>query len=250
MEALDREITAGSAMFPDTGDIVSDMRATITQVARIQADPNFGPPLAALIAEAQLDRDGGPKLLERLFKPRRAPIVERLRRAQERGELPTSVEAENILEVIFGALYHRLLLRSGPLDAMYAGFISISSSPDVQRQGRAGDRLPCHDDPASHLHAACLGAVDRVLRGSGDRAGGVRQALQPGDISSRGVPRPFQAEPGPSPNAPATWRHAVDGAVQHVAVSGALSNLLGYLAEPPVPAAIWDGSRLQRIKMI
>lgn len=135
MEALDREMTAGSAMFPDTGDIVSDMRATITQVATIQADPNFGPPLAALIAEAQLDRDGGPKLLERLFKPRRAPIVERLRRAQERGELPTSVDAENILEVIFGALYHRLLLRSGPLDATYAGFIV-----DIVFAGRATAR--------------------------------------------------------------------------------------------------------------
>lgn len=122
-EALDREMTAGSATFPDTGDIVHDMCATVTEVVRIQADPDFGPPLAALIAEAQLDPNGGPLLLERLFKPRRAPIVERLRRAQDRGELPTSLDVEQVLEVIFGALYHRLLLRSGPLDGAYAAFI-------------------------------------------------------------------------------------------------------------------------------
>ena len=123
MEALDREMTAGAAMFPDTGDLVADMRATVTEVARIQADPDFGPPLAALIAEAQLDQAGGPELLERLFKPRRAPIIQRLRRAQLRGELPESLDPEHILEVIFGALYHRLLLRSGPLDASYAAFV-------------------------------------------------------------------------------------------------------------------------------
>ena len=131
-EALDREMTAGSAMFPDTGDILADMRATITEVVAIQADPDFGPPLAALIAEAQLEPGGGPLLLERLFKPRRTPIVERLRGAQQRGELPASFDVEEILEVIFGALYHRLLLRSGPLDAAYAAFVV-----DVVFGGRA-----------------------------------------------------------------------------------------------------------------
>jgi len=31
---------------------------------------------------------------------------------------------EAVLEVIFGALFHRLLLRSGPLDAAYASFVA------------------------------------------------------------------------------------------------------------------------------
>jgi AcrR family transcriptional regulator len=135
-EALDREMKAGAAMFPDTGDLVADMRATVTEVVAIQADPAFGPPLAALIAEAQLEPDGGPELLERLFMPRRAPIVERLHRAQERGELPASLDVEEVLEVIFGALYHRLLLRSGPLDAAYADFVV-----DIVFAGRASASL-------------------------------------------------------------------------------------------------------------
>jgi AcrR family transcriptional regulator len=135
-EALDREMKAGAAMFPDTGDLVADMRATVTEVVAIQADPAFGPPLAALIAEAQLEPDGGPKLLERLFMPRRAPIVERLLRAQERGELPASLDVKEVLEVIFGALYHRLLLRSGPLDASYADFVV-----DIVFAGRASATL-------------------------------------------------------------------------------------------------------------
>ena len=135
MDALDREM--GSAVFGDSGDLVADMRAAITTVIRIQADPRFGPPLAALIAEAQLSPNGGAMLLERLFKPRRAPIAERLRTAQERGELPSSVSVESLLEVMFGALYHRLLLGSGPLDAAYAELVV-----DVVFAGRATARMP------------------------------------------------------------------------------------------------------------
>ena len=122
LEALDRE-AAGWAAFPDTGDLVADMRTTIKDVVRFQANPNFGPPFAALIAEAQQDPAIGPLLLERFFRPRRAPIVERLRRAQEVGQLPETLDVEAVLEVIFGALFHRMLLRSGPLDAAYASFV-------------------------------------------------------------------------------------------------------------------------------
>jgi AcrR family transcriptional regulator len=122
LEALDREAT-GWAAFPDTGDLVADMRTTINDVVRFQADLHLGPPVAALIAEAQQDPSIGPLLLERFFGPRRAPIVERLWRAQQAGELPDTLDVEAVLEVVFGALFHRLLLRSGPLDGAYASFV-------------------------------------------------------------------------------------------------------------------------------
>jgi AcrR family transcriptional regulator len=122
LEALDRE-AVGAAVFPDTGDLVADMRTTVTDVVRFQSNPALGPPFAALIAEAQQDPAIGPLLLEHFIGPRRAPIVERLRRAQHAGELPETLNVEAVLEVIFGALFHRLLLRSGPLDAAYASFV-------------------------------------------------------------------------------------------------------------------------------
>jgi AcrR family transcriptional regulator len=122
LEALDREASV-AAEFPDTGDLVADMRATINDVVRFQSDPDFGPAFAALIAEAQQDPAIGPLLHERFFRPRRAPIVERLRRAQQVGQLPETLDVEAVLEVVFGALFHRLLLRSGPLDSAYAAFV-------------------------------------------------------------------------------------------------------------------------------
>lgn len=122
LEALDRE-AAVAAAFPDTGDLVADMRTTINDVVRFQANPDFGPPFAALIAEAQQDPALGHLLLERFIKPRRAPIVQRLQRAQQAGQLPQALNVDAVLEVIFGALFHRLLLPSGPLDAAYANFV-------------------------------------------------------------------------------------------------------------------------------
>lgn len=122
LEALDREAAAVTA-FPDTGDLVTDMRTTFNDIIRFHASPDTGPALAALIAETQQDPALGPLLLEHLFKPRRAPIVQRLRQAQRAGQLPETLDVDAVLEVIFGALFHRLLLRSGPLDAAYANFV-------------------------------------------------------------------------------------------------------------------------------
>jgi len=122
LEAIDLE-AASAAAFPDTGDLVADMRTTISDVVRFQSNPNFGQAFAALIAEAQHDPTIGPLLHERFFRPRRAPIVARLRRAQEVGQLSETLDVEAVLEVVFGALFHRLLLRSGPLDAEYASFV-------------------------------------------------------------------------------------------------------------------------------
>lgn len=122
LEALEQEV-AGSATVPDTGDVVADMRTVVGNLVRRHADPNFGPHVAALIAESQQDRALGLDALERFVRGRRAPLVERLRRAQQLGQLPGSLDPEAILEVVFGALYHRLLLRSGPLDAAYGSFV-------------------------------------------------------------------------------------------------------------------------------
>lgn len=122
LEALEREAT-DVAIYPDTDDLLADVRTTIIQVARFHANPNLGPLLAALIAEAQQDPSMAPMLLERFMRPRRAPIVDRLRRAQEAGQLPQTVDVEAVIEVIFGALFHRLLLRSGPIDDTYATYV-------------------------------------------------------------------------------------------------------------------------------
>jgi len=143
LEALEREV-AESVTIPDTGDVVADMRIVVGNLIRRHADPNFGPHVAALIAESQQDPALARDALERFVKGRRAPLAERLRRAQQLGQLPASLDPEAMLEVVFGALYHRLLLRSGPLDAAYGSFVV-----DVVFTGAAARLDPATD--GSHL---------------------------------------------------------------------------------------------------
>ena len=112
---------------PDTGEVVDDVRTLITRVVDLFADPDFGPHLSALIGEAQYDRHVRSALLEDFIKPRRAPVVQRLKTAQQQGQLDLSVDPEALLEVTFGALYHRLLLRNAPLDKSYAAHVPTRS---------------------------------------------------------------------------------------------------------------------------
>jgi AcrR family transcriptional regulator len=120
LEALDHQAATDAASFPDTDDLLDDLCTMVTIVARLQARETFRPHLTALLGESQHDPELRTALLERFIRPRRAPILARLRRGQEAGQLPAAVDVEAVLEMIFGALYHRLLLGTGPLDDDYA----------------------------------------------------------------------------------------------------------------------------------
>jgi AcrR family transcriptional regulator len=140
LEAFER--VAAEVPVPDTGEVAADVRTLLARVAELFADPDFGPHLGALIGEAQYDPHVQSALLERFIKPRRAPIVQRLKTAQQQGQLDPSVDPEALLEVTFGALHQRLLLRNAPLDKSYADFITDTvfvplTQPEQRRPRRA-----------------------------------------------------------------------------------------------------------------
>jgi AcrR family transcriptional regulator len=122
LDAFER--VAAEIPVPDTGDVLADMRTFLTGVVTLFTDDNFGPHLGALIGEAQHDPAVRTALLEQYLKPRRAAVADRLRLAQQHRQLPGELDLTAVLEVMFGALYHRLLLRNGPLDQAYAHFVA------------------------------------------------------------------------------------------------------------------------------
>jgi AcrR family transcriptional regulator len=153
LEALDEQAATDAATFPDTDDLLDDLRTMVTIVARLQARESFRPHLTALLGEAQQDPELRTALLERFIQPRRAPILARLRRGQDAGQLPKSVDVDTVLEMIFGALYHRLLLRTGPLDDDYAALVveTILRGSEVTVPSHPARRNA--DEPASRLAA-------------------------------------------------------------------------------------------------
>src|SRR4029077_5690476 len=75
----------------------------------------FGRIGAGLIAEGQSE----PAVLQEFFgrwvSPRRNATIADLQRGKNAGELLSETEPELLNDAIFGAIYYRLLLRSGPL---------------------------------------------------------------------------------------------------------------------------------------
>ena len=101
--------------FPDTGDIETDLRAQLHAFLRVIRDSAAGRVIAELIGQAQSDPELKAAYLQRYSSPRRALAVAALERAKQRGQLRAGLDAESVVDQLWGACYHRLLLPDQPL---------------------------------------------------------------------------------------------------------------------------------------
>src|SRR5713101_3502680 len=75
----------------------------------------FGKIVAGLIAEGQSEPAILQEFFDRWVSPRRNATIADLQRGKNACELRSETEPELLNDAIFGAIYYRLLLRSGPL---------------------------------------------------------------------------------------------------------------------------------------
>jgi AcrR family transcriptional regulator len=101
--------------FSDTGDIEADLRAQLHAFLRVIRDSAAGRVIAELIGQAQSDPELKAAYLQRYSSPRRALAVAALERATQRGQLRAGLDAESVVDQLWGACYHRLLLPDQPL---------------------------------------------------------------------------------------------------------------------------------------
>jgi AcrR family transcriptional regulator len=71
--------------------------------------------VAGLIAEGQSEPAIRQRFFDQLVRPRRAATIADLQRGKNTGELLPDTEPDLLNDAIFGAIYYRFLLRSGPL---------------------------------------------------------------------------------------------------------------------------------------
>jgi AcrR family transcriptional regulator len=106
--------------FPNTGDLAADVKTQIKSVIDLSNDPNFGPSFRALVAEGQHDQALASQLLARIFRPRIEAAKERLRAAQQDGQLAPDLDLDLAIDLFYGGFYHRFLLRVAPLNHEHA----------------------------------------------------------------------------------------------------------------------------------
>jgi AcrR family transcriptional regulator len=109
---------------PDTGDVAADLSAVVRAIVAELADPKLSGTTRALMIEMQDDAEFADMVLERLLGPQLQAIAERLRTAQDAGQLRADLDLAVAVELLVGPLYHRWLLRTAPLTEEYADTVT------------------------------------------------------------------------------------------------------------------------------
>lgn len=122
--------------FHDTADIRADLTAQLHAFGHLIADTPAGRLLAELIGAAQTDPDLAIAYRALYSAERRNLAVTRMRRAQADGQIRHSVDPQVVVDQLWGAVYHRLLVPDEPitpdfiaalLDNLFTGILSPTS---------------------------------------------------------------------------------------------------------------------------
>jgi AcrR family transcriptional regulator len=103
---------------PDSGDLEADLRLVLGTTVNSLADPVFEHRYRALLTAIQDDPKLAGALLDRLLKPWLAATKQRLRAAQRAGQI-REVDLDVAAELLYGPVYYRWLLRTGPISREY-----------------------------------------------------------------------------------------------------------------------------------
>ncbi len=106
--------------FRDTGDVFNDIRTQLRSFIRLLTTGRAGGVIAELVGAAQFDPALSAALSERYTVPRRELAKRTIDLARERGQLRNDVDADVLVDQLWGACYNRLLIPDSPLSEDYA----------------------------------------------------------------------------------------------------------------------------------
>jgi AcrR family transcriptional regulator len=113
LEAVGQKVEADTP-FPDTGHLAADLCTQMTGVTHLLTTPPFGPAYIGILSELHHDKELTRAVHEQFVNPRFAAAVNRLRSAQRQGRLAAGADLEMAVELLYGPLYYRFVLRKDP----------------------------------------------------------------------------------------------------------------------------------------
>jgi AcrR family transcriptional regulator len=105
------ETVSPRAQVPDTGDLAADLKAHLIGVVNRLSDPLLGSNFLSVVADSRRDERLAAELADRIFAPRIADCKQRLQAAQTADQLRKDVDLDTVIDLLFGAIHYRLLLR-------------------------------------------------------------------------------------------------------------------------------------------
>jgi AcrR family transcriptional regulator len=104
---------------PDSGDLAADLKLVLRATVDQLLDPKFEAPSRALAAEGLVNERLGAEFVAKLLEPQLQLYVQRLRSAQEEGDVRPDVDPRIALELFVSPLAQRWLQRTGPISYEY-----------------------------------------------------------------------------------------------------------------------------------
>ncbi|MFD4632540.1 TetR/AcrR family transcriptional regulator [Streptomyces sp. NPDC058284] len=105
---------------PDSGDLEADLKYVMRATVDEFNDPKYDAPYRALAAEGLLNPELGAEFVEKLLEPQLQVYADRVRRAQEAGQVRPGIDPRIALEMWTSPLAQRWMMRTGPLTHAYA----------------------------------------------------------------------------------------------------------------------------------
>jgi AcrR family transcriptional regulator len=136
--------TEEALAFPDTGDIEQDLRTQLQSFIGLLTGREGRPVIAELIGAAQTDPGLAAALAQTYVRPRRQLATARLAIARDQGQIRADADLEVIVDQLWGACYHRLLLPAPdqPLNPAFAAALVGNLMAGVRPPRPEGDRGP------------------------------------------------------------------------------------------------------------
>ncbi|MET7860470.1 TetR/AcrR family transcriptional regulator [Streptomyces sp. NPDC005318] len=140
------EALVDATPFVDTGDIAADIRTHVTGAVRLLSTPPFGPAYAGILSEIHHDDELAETVRTQLIEPRFGEAVARLRKAQEQGQIPPGANLPLAVEMLYGPVYYRHVLRKPPQDE---ATIAALVAHVLRSLGAQADLEPTAPEPAT-----------------------------------------------------------------------------------------------------
>jgi AcrR family transcriptional regulator len=132
LDALYTEWAGARPQPRNTGSLRGDLLSLLRPWARLAASRPYGRVIAALLAEAQTDPAFAAEYRQRVLQPRRDQARELFDRAIERGEIPANTKIDVALDLLFGAVYHRMLHGHAPLNDRFVREVIDTALSGIQ----------------------------------------------------------------------------------------------------------------------
>jgi AcrR family transcriptional regulator len=111
---------ADSWSLPEGASAAEALRVLATSAVRLFVGTPAGQLMRSLAADAQSQPEIALALREQWFRPRRAVVVEIIRKGIETGELRADLDLAATVDLVFAPIYYRLLFSHEPLDEEFA----------------------------------------------------------------------------------------------------------------------------------